>query len=592
MSKSLFSKLMVSYLVITLVTLTAVGIATSQLFANYFYAAKEKELERKGHEIARIMAAYIEKDQTQPVDFMLNMLNTLGPFLDARLVTIDKESLQQGDSSRGPREMWLTAEEAGRVLKSEVVSKRNFVQRFEQVMLTVTVPVRVNNEVAGALILSAPVSGLISTVNAVRLLIFYAAAGAVLLSALLGYYLSRSISRPLTQMSAVTREMAAGNFRQRVEVTSGDEVGRLAEDFNYLAGSLDQTISDLSREKGKIENILANMTEGVLAVDGTGRVILANEAISCTLMVEPGEILDRPISEITCCPGLAGLFKSVVESGEPSSEEFEINEGKTYILAHLAPLREAVGGSYGVVGVLRDVTEMRKLELLRRDFVANVSHELRTPLTSIQGFLEALMDGTIGESQDRERYLKVIHQETLRLNRLIHDLLDLSMIESGKVIWDLNPIDVSSLVSRVFLKLKPQMDQQQVEVKSIVPVNIPMMLGNEDRIEQVLTNLAENAVRYSPPGSVITIRATVQEEKIKIEVIDQGPGIPSEDLPQIWERFHRVEKSRSRSLGGTGLGLAIVKQIIEVHGGRVDVQSAVGQGSTFSFTLAAAPVED
>ncbi|MDF9409335.1 MAG: Sensor histidine kinase YycG [Pelotomaculum sp. PtaB.Bin013] len=597
MRNSLFSKLMVSYLVIALVTLAVVGIAISQLFANYFYTAKERELERKGQEMTRIVAVYLEGGQAQPMNFLLN---TVGTFLDARLTVIDKEVLQQGGSGiQGFPQLPLTSEEAKQVLEGKTVvlegktiDNRGFAQRHEQVMLSVAVPVQTNNGVVGALILTAPVSGMTATVNAVRVLILYAALGAVLLSAMLGFWLSRSISRPLSQMSEVTREMARGNFRQRVEVTSSDEVGQLAEDFNHLAGSLDQTISALSREKGKIENILTNMTEGVLAVDSSGQVILANEAVSRTLRVDPAEVLERPVSALSCCPGLAGLFSEVVLSGEPCSAEFEVNEGKTFIIAHLAPLRESVGGSYGVVGVLQDITELRKLELLRRDFVANVSHELRTPLTSIQGFLEALMDGTIDESQPRDRYLKVIHQETLRLNRLIHDLLDLAIIESGKMRWELNPIDVSDLVARVHLKLKPQIERQQVKVNQDVPVDLSLMLGNEDRIEQVLTNLLENAVRYSPPGGAITVKAVEEAGKITVEVADQGPGIPPEDLPYIWERFHRVEKSRSRNLGGTGLGLAIVKQIIEAHGGRVEVRSEVGQGSNFSFTLEVVPAEN
>lgn len=311
MLRSLFSRLMASYLVITLVTLAAVGVATSQLFANYFYTAKEKDLERKGQEIARLVSASLEKDRNQAVD---PMLNTLGTFLDARLAVVDKESLQQGVSGfRAPPQLWLTAEEAGCVLQGEVVRKRGIAPRFEQAVLSVTVPVQANNGVAGALILMAPIADMTATVNAVRFLILYAAAGAVLFSALAGFWLSRSISRPLSRMSEVTREMARGNFRQRVEVTTGDEVGRLAEDFNHLAVILDQTISALSREKGKIENILANMTEGVLAVDGSGRVILANGAISRTLQVMPAEILDRPITGLPCCPGLA-IVRQIIEA--------------------------------------------------------------------------------------------------------------------------------------------------------------------------------------------------------------------------------------------------------------------------------------
>lgn len=599
MRNSLFSKLMVSYLVMALVALVIVGVAGSQLFANYFYTSKERELGRKGQEMARLIEASLEQGQPQSIEFLISIAGT---FLDARLAVVDRESLLQGDSGfRGMLPLLLTSEEAAQILEGKMISKRRFPPRSELMMLSVAVPVYSKNEVIGALVLTSPVAGLDATVNAVRLLIFYAAVGAVFLSALLGFWLSRSISRPLSQMSEVTWAMARGSFRQRVDVTSNDEVGRLAEDFNHLADSLDQTISDLSREKGKIENILSNMAEGVLAADSSGRVILANEAVSRTLQVDGAAILDHPVDDaLACCSGLASLFSEVISSGEPCSAEFSLNNGKTFIIAHLASLREAAAnggndaavGSYGAVGVLQDITELRQLEILRRDFVANVSHELRTPLTSIQGFLEALTDGTIDETQTREHYLKVIHQETLRLNRLIKDLLDLTAMESGKTNWELNPIDVANLVDRVLFKLGPQIERQQVRVDLEIPEDLALMLGNEDRVEQVLTNLLENAVRYSLPGGVITIKAVEEAGDITVTVTDQGPGIPPEDLPYIWERFHRVEKSRSRHLGGTGLGLAIVKQIIEAHGGRVGMRNEELGGSAFSFTLAVVPTEE
>lgn len=590
MRNNLFTKLLISYLVVTLVTLAVVGVALSQLFANYFYTAKERELERKGQELARIVAVYHSMGQTLPVD---PLLNTLATFLDARVMIIDRGNLiRDENSSLGAVQFFLTDEEAQQILEGNMVSKRRHFQQPEQIVLSVAVPIYVYSSVAGALVLTSPVAGMAATVSSMRLLILYAAIGAVFLSALLGFYLSRSISRPLSRMSEVTREMTKGNFQQRVEVTSGDEVGRLAEDFNHLAGSLEQTISALSLEKSKIENILANMTEGVLAVDNSGQVLLANGAVFHTLQLDETGVLENTPTVFAGCPGLAELFDKVISSGQPCSAEFNLDEGKQFIVAHLAPLRETTGESYGAVGVLQDITELRKLELLRRDFVANVSHELRTPLTSMQGFLEALLDGTIEDGRSREHYLQIIHRETLRLNRLIHDLLDLSLIESGKVSWELNPIDVADLINQVLLKLSPQLEGQQVRVEQKIPTALPLMLGNEDRVEQVLTNLLENAVRYSRPGTTVTITAVEKDGYITVAITDQGTGIPAEDLPHIWERFHRVEKSRSRHLGGTGLGLAIVKQIVEIHGGRVQVSSALGQGSTFSFTLTVVPAEE
>jgi two-component system sensor histidine kinase ResE len=590
MFKSLFSKLISTYIAIILITLLVLGMAMSYLLGDYYYSTKEMELLNKGREMARIIAENTEQSRPAP-----EVVETLNRFLENRVFLISRENLilmaHGGFFNNDPRRIWLEPADAQLLLEGKSVTRRGHPPRLDQVVIFAVVPVEINNEVAGALFLSAPLADITGAVEAVRRLMFYAAIPALLLAALLGLFLSRSLARPLRRLNEATVQIAGGDYRQRVELESGDEIGQLAQNFNRMAVSLEETVGTLAREKGKIESILSNMAEGVVAVDSENRVILLNRQAARTLgLEETTELTAQPCVEPFPDSQLKELFTAVLASGEPCSREYTPDHGQTYLLAHVSPLTDQAGNSFGAVSVLQDITELKKLDQLRRDFVANVSHELRTPLTSVQGYVEAMLDRAI-PSEDYDKYLAIIHRETLRLNKLIYDLLDLSLIESRKEKWDLNEIDVPELVDQTLVKLKPLMEKHRVTVDRYFPARLPLMLGNEDRIEQVILNLLDNAVKFSPPGGVVTLRAGVENNSITVSITDQGPGIPPEDLEHIWERFHRVEKSRSRALGGTGLGLAIVKQIVEAHGGTVNVQSEVGKGSTFSFTMKALPVE-
>jgi len=254
------------------------------------------------------------------------------------------------------------------------------------------------------------------------------------------------------------------------------------------------------------------------------------------------------------------------------------------VILHITPLKEK-DTTKGAVAVVQDITELRKVDRLRREFIANVSHELRTPLTSIQGFLEAVIDRVISLEEFQEKYLSLIHTETLRLSRLIHELLDLSLMESGKIRWEMEEVAIPHLSQRVIAKLTPLLGERNIKIQEDFEMNLPSALGNEDRLEQVFTNLLHNAILFSPPGSTVTIGGRREKDQLLIFVSDQGTGIPPQDLPYIFERFYRVEKSRSREGGGTDLGLAITKQIVEHHGGKIWVKSEVGKGTTFFFTL-------
>lgn len=590
MIKSLFRKLFISYVGIIILTLAVISLVLSALFSNFYYASKEKELISQGQELAGLLSASLEENKNrEAVDFMLGALRSRRP---TQIFIIDREGLSvPGNLGLSPPYPGLSLEpaESAKLLQGQLITWQRYNRRLNQTILAAAVPFSLRKQVAGAILLFTPVANIRETIVAVRRLILYSAGVTILLALIPGYFLSRSISSPIRQMSALTLEMARGNFRQQVPVTSRDEVGQLAENFNHLAVNLEQTMSTLLQEKAKSENILANLAEGVVATDQQGRVILLNPGAERVLELKQEVALHQPLQEIRGCQSLGDLFLEAMAAGEQREREFTLASGKIVLLVRVTPLLEEEKGIYGAVGVLQDITDFKKLEQLRRDFIADVSHELRTPLTSIQGFSEALLDGVAGDGPMQEEYFKVIHRESLRLNRLINELLDLARLEAGKINWELNPIEMPDLFTEVLFKLKPQLEEKQIRVEQEIAPDVPVVPGNEERIEQVLINLLENAIRFSLPGGTIKIQAAFYVNEVKINVSDQGPGIPEKDLPYIWGRFYRVEKSRSRTLGGIGLGLAIVKQIVENHGGNVAVSSREGAGSTFSFTLPVAP---
>jgi two-component system sensor histidine kinase ResE len=567
---SIFGRLFGSYLAVIVVTLVVVYLATAYLFADYYFAARETELLREAQARAGILAAEEGRQRLRPGGHLLSML-------EERLVVLDRRQIEARHPGRGPGpRSWLGPEECSRLLAGETTATRRYVPHIDKEVLAVAAPIRHDGEVTGAVLVFAPVSDLDATVTAVRRITLSAAGVAVLLAMGLSFRLSRSLSEPILEMSRVSVDMARGRFDRRVPLQRRDEIGQLAENLNLLAGSLDRSIGELAREKGKLESVVANMAEGVVAVDSGGEVILTNAPARSYL--KNGTV-----------PELTALFEAVLAKGERSALEMELDG--VHLLAQCTPLRHGDGAVFGAVAVIQDITALRRLEQMRRDFVANVSHELRTPLTAIQGIIEGLIDGVISEAE-AGRYLRVAHGESLRMNRLVQDLLDLAALEAGRTDWELHAVELPEILDRLETRLQAPLSEKGLAVRREVPPDLPPLPANESRLEQVLTNLVENAARFSPPGGVITVTAERRpDNRITVTVRDQGPGIPPEDLPHVWERFYRVEKSRARESGGTGLGLAIVRQIVEAQGGEVAVESSPGEGASFSFTLPAAENE-
>ncbi|ACV61964.1 PAS/PAC sensor signal transduction histidine kinase [Desulfofarcimen acetoxidans DSM 771] len=410
---------------------------------------------------------------------------------------------------------------------------------------------------------------------------------ASLLSVVFAWLLYKRVINPLAVMSEVTQEMARGNFDQQIIIRYQDEIGELAANINNLAGQLKTVITDITTEKNRARAILDSMADGVIALDREGKVLLVNPAVEDIFAIENPADQVKNILGIIRNYELEQLLFHALKRNEPMVKVLKIltSEEPRVFRVHLTPLRSSDTKTEGIVAVLRDITDRRKLEQMRTEFVANVSHELRTPLTSISGFLETLLDGALEEPEIARRFLEHMSDETERLTRLINDLLNLSNIEDRQFVPNFQPVDMAELIHRVAPVYEPRAREKGLTLMVTLSPNLPPVIGDEDLLMQVLTNLIDNAIKYTPAKGKIEIKARASEQEMKVIVTDTGIGIPTESLARIFERFYRVDKARSREMGGTGLGLSIVKHIVERHGGSLEVTSTVGKGSIFAFIL-------
>lgn len=409
---------------------------------------------------------------------------------------------------------------------------------------------------------------------------------AVILSGLAGYQLAHRLIQPILAMSRKARDMATGNFETRLGApVTTDELAQLGADLNHLAKEFQLMLEKSAAERDEIQAVLASLSDAVIVIDRQGRVILFNSAAERAFGVAQAVVLGRPLLEAARNHELWEAFTAAL-NGEAARREVRLYAPQERVFAvRVAPVRRASGEIGGAVGVLDDVTELRGLERMRSEFVANVSHELKTPVTSIKGFAETLLDGALAETGTARRFVEIIDRESARLGRLVDDLLELSRIESQRVELRLEPVSLAELAAETVAFYLPTAAQRQVVVETKVPGELSRVLADRELLEHVLRNLVDNAVKYTPPGGRVWVSAAEDAGTVSVSVSDTGHGIPPEHLSRLFERFYRVDKARSREVGGTGLGLSIVKHVVERHGGRVTVESTVGEGSTFTVSL-------
>ncbi len=589
---SIFKKLMLTHLIVILLSIAVLGVLMSQLMKNYFLNTKEDELAQKGAEIGRITAQYLKKQMDETTTSFL--IDSLDRFIGARVWIVDKNGLLRMASRNGycgPRQMMmqrgvkLDSNVVGVVLKGQVSKQVGTTPYFSEQMVSVGVPIfdqaSGGKNVIGAVLLNAPVTGVSETLQKVYLYLFLAILMAVILAGLLAVYLSRELSKPLHEIASAALAMAKGDYQKRVRHEGDDEIGELAASFNYMGDKLSNTIDALHQEKSKIESLMISLNEGVIATDKDGVVVWVNPMAKQLMGFAGDPVGSNPSS---CCNDIAAITKKVIDTGNLHTSTFQ--KDNTVIKAVASPIIDSKGGISGTVCVLLDISEAEKLEQMRKDFVSDVSHELRTPLTAIRGYNEALADGTAEEQETRQKYHGIIREETERLERLVHDLLDLSRLQSGKISVEMVPLDLGAIIKSTVEKMRPSVSAKGINLDLSVEENLPYIIGNEDRLVQLIIILLDNASRYTKPlGEVAVNVAGKDNGVIEVAVKDTGPGVPKEDIPFLFERFYKVDKSRTRTGAGMGLGLAIAKQIVEMHQGSIDVSSELGQGTVFSISF-------
>ncbi|MEW6291412.1 MAG: ATP-binding protein [Thermodesulfobacteriota bacterium] len=530
-----------------------------------------------------------------------------------RITVIDRSGRVVADSSENARIMELHGDrpEILDAFKGQTGTATRLSRTLQENMLYVAVPLRWQGgnaggeadsvgSVAGVLRVAVPVTAIERTLQNVHMKIALGAIAVIFAAALVTLFVSRRISKPLEEMKQCAERFSRGDFSQRMSLHLGSsaslEVATLAAAMDRMAEQLNERIGTILRQRNELEAVFSSMTEAVLAVDTDERVISLNKAAAAIFTVDEKQAPGRLLQEVVRNIDLQRQIKQILASLAPLQDEIILPHGggERFLQTNGVPLHDGSGRNIGVLVVMNDVTRLRRLENIRRDFVANVSHELKTPITSIKGYVETLLDGAIDNKEDAARFLGIVVKQTNQLYAIIEDLLSLSRIEKqsedGEVALSIG--NLHQILAEAVQTCQMKASEKNIRISINCPEKLQINM-NATLLEQAVVNLVVNAIKYSDAGSEVIVAAEEKTQddgtsRVVISVRDFGIGIAKKHLPRLFERFYRSDKARSRKLGGTGLGLSIVKHIAQAHGGDVSVQSQEWQGSTFFISLPAA----
>ena len=572
MKRSFFSKIFIGYLLIIFALSSLILVLSLNTIREFYRDTLTDHLKTLAYTLNSEVAHLLDTGRANQLD---GFIKNLGSKIHTRVTIIATDGTVLADSDENTQSMENHSHrpEVVEALQGKTGKSIRFSSTANRDMLYVAVPIEKDGKITGVIRTSLFLKDIDNLLTKLNYHVAWVSLGIVLIALLGALLISNSIVQPIKNLTSAARKVASGDFSVRVFLKTKDELRELADNFNRMNEEMQRMFTELGQQKEELNSIIDSLQEGLLVLDKQGRIIRSNESFR---KIIGGQAVEGKIYwEIMRNPRLAELLKKA--GGEKRKFMEELTLGDRVFMCSVTPLERGEG----IVSIFYDITEIKNIEKVKKDFVINVSHELRTPLTAIKGYAETLRKEV--DTAPGKKYLEIVERNTDRLINIVNDLLLLSSLEE-KAVLELEDIDLGGFLENVIRIFDQRLKDKQLSLVIDVKENLPPIKADLFKLEQMLVNLLDNAVKYTDRGE-ITVSMDVHDKRVRIQVRDTGIGIPKDDIPRIFERFYVVDKSRSRKSGGTGLGLSIVKHIVLLHNGTIDIESALGKGTSVTVTL-------